>query len=80
MDEMMITNGIMYSVSRNRVFGLAEIPSHGIKVEIYSDFYGMSSESPQNENLSSMNYFEKTAEKLKGHSATGLTQVCLLTY
>ena len=75
----MITNGIMYSVSRNRVFGLAEIPSHGIKVEIYSDFYGMG-ESPKNENLSNMNYFENTAEKLKGHSATGLTQVSLLAY
>ena len=76
----MITNGIMYSVSRNRVFGLAEIPHHGIKVEIYSDFYGMSCESPKNENLSNMNYFENTAEKLKGHSATGLTQVSLLAY
>ena len=57
------------------MFGLAEIPSHGIKVEIYSDFYGMSCESPKNENLSNMNYFDDTAEKLKGHSATGLTQV-----
>ena len=75
----MITNGIMYSVSRNRVFDLAEIPSHGIKVEIHNDFYGMSCESSKNENLNNMNYFDDTAEKLKGHSATGLTQVSLLT-
>ena len=73
----MITNGIMYSISRNRVFGLAEVAAHGIKAEIYTDFYGMKSDSPQEENLSNMKYFENTAEKLKGHSATGLTQVLL---
>ena len=69
MDEMMITNGIMYSISRNRVFGLAEIAAHGIKTEIYTEFYGMKYDSPHSENLSNMKYFDNTAEKLKGHSA-----------
>ena len=46
-DEMMITNGIMYSVTRNKVFGLAEIASHRIKNEIYQDFYNMKSENTQ---------------------------------
>jgi hypothetical protein len=74
-DEMMITNGIIYSVSRNKVFGLAETASHGIQSEIYQDFYGMKEDSNDNDNITSTNYFDETSKKLKGHSATGLTQV-----
>ena len=74
-DEMMITNGIIYSVTRNKVFGLAEIASHGIKSEIYQDFYGMQSEKVHEEKMTSMTYFDETAKKLQGHKATGLTQV-----
>lgn len=75
MDEMIITNGIVYSVSQQKVYGLAELPTHGINIEIYSDFYGMNSEKPQSEDLSRMTYFDETSKKLSGHSATGLTQV-----
>ena len=71
----MITNGIVYSVSQQKVYGLAELPSHGIINEIYSDFYGMNSDKPQSEDLSRMTYFDETSKKLSGHSATGLTQV-----
>lgn len=74
-DEMMITNGIMYSVTRNKVFGLAEIASHRIKNEIYQDFYNMKSENTQQENMTKMTFFDDTSKKLKGHTATGLTQV-----
>ena len=74
-DEMMITNGIMYSVTRKKVFGLAEIATHRIKNEIYQDFYEMKSESSQEEKLTNMTYFDDTSKKLKGHTATGLTQV-----
>ena len=31
-DEMIITNGIVYSVSQQKVFGLAELGSHEIKI------------------------------------------------
>ena len=75
MDEMIITNGIVYSVSQQKVYGLAELPSHGIINEIYSDFYGMNSDKPQSEDLSRMTYFDESSKKLIGHSATGLTQV-----
>ena len=75
MDEMMITNGIVYSVSQQKVYGLAELPPHGINTEIYNDFYGMSSDMPNSEDLSRMTYFDETSKKLTGHSATGLTQV-----
>ena len=74
-DEMMITNGIMYSVTRKKVFGLAEIAKHRIKNEIYQDFYEMKSENSQEEKLTIMTYFDDTSKKLKGHTATGLTQV-----
>lgn len=74
-DEMMITNGIIYSVSRNKVFGLAETASHGIQSEIYQDFYGMKEDNNDNDNITSTNYFDETSKKLKGYSATGLTQV-----
>ena len=74
-DEMMITNGIIYSVSRNKVFGLAETASHGIQSEIYQDFYGMQDDKIESDNISSTNYFDETSKKLKGHLATGLTQV-----
>ena len=77
-DEMMITNGIMYSVTRNKVFGLAEISTHGIKNEIYQDFYGMNSNELKQEKMTNMKYFDETAQKLKGHTATGLTQVMIL--
>lgn len=79
-DEMMITNGIIYSVSRNKVFGLAETASHGIQSEIYQDFYGMQEDKNENDNIISTNYFDETSKKLKGHSATGLTQVFHFTY
>ena len=75
MDEMIITNGIVYSVSQQKVYGLAELPSHGIINEIYNDFYGMNSDKPQSEDLSRMTYFDESSKKLIGHSATGLTQV-----
>lgn len=71
----MITNGIVYSVSQQKVYGLAELPSHGINKEIYHDFYEMSSDKPKSEDLSRMTYFDETSKKLTGHSATGLTQV-----
>ena len=76
--EMMITNGIMYSVTRNKVFGLAEISTHGIKNEIYQDFYGMNSNELKQEKMTNMNYYDETSQKLKGHAATGLTQVIIL--
>ena len=60
MDEMMITNGIVYSVSQQKVYGLAELPSHGINNEIYHDFYQMSSDKPNSEDLSRMTYFDET--------------------
>ena len=74
-DEMMITNGIMYSVTRKKVFGLAEIATHRIKNEIYQDFYEMKSDNSQQESLNNMTYFDNTSKKLKSHTATGLTQV-----
>ena len=75
MDEMIITNGIVYSVSQQKVFGLAELPRHAIKNKIYQNFYGMDSEIPNKDNISNLSYFNETANKLSGHSATGLTQV-----
>ena len=80
MDEMIITNGIVYSVSQQKVYGLAELPSHGINREIYHDFYGMDCEKVKSEDLSKMAYFDETLTKLSGHSATGLTQVHYNTY
>lgn len=74
-DEMMITNGIICSVSRNKVFGLAETASHRIQYETYQDFYGMKEDNNDNDNITSTNYFDETSKKLKGYSATGLTQV-----
>lgn len=75
MDEMIITNGIVYSASQQKVYGLAEIPSHGINREIYHAFYGMDCEKVKSEDLSKMTYFDETLSKLSGYSATGLTQV-----
>ena len=75
MDEMIITNGIIYSVSQQKVYGLAELPSHGIIKEIYHDFYGMSCNEVVGEDMSRMTYFDETSKKLSGHTATGLTQV-----
>lgn len=75
MDEMIITNGIVYSVSQQKVYGLAELPAHGINREIYHDFYGMNSDKTNEEDLSKMSYFDDTLKKLSGYSATGLTQV-----
>ena len=75
MDEMLITNGIVYSVSQKKVYGLAELAGHNIKSEIYHDFYKMDSESGAKEDLSNMSYFNDTADKISGHQATGLTQV-----
>lgn len=75
MDEMIITNGIVYSVTQQKVFGLAELPRHAIKNEIYQNFYGMDSETPHKDNITDFSYFNKTANKLTGHTATGLTQV-----
>lgn len=75
-DEMMITSGIVYSVTHQKVFGLCEIAPHGIKTEIYQDFYDMKSDgSTKCDNPQAMSYFTDTAKKLVGHSATGLTQV-----
>lgn len=34
-DEMMITNGIVYPVSQQKVFGLSDIKLHEVKSEIY---------------------------------------------
>ena len=75
MDEMIITNGIVYSVSQQKVYGLAELPAHGIQREIYHDFYGMNCEKAPHEDLTKMSYFDDTLKKLSGYSATGLTQV-----
>lgn len=75
MDEMIITNGIVYSVTQQKVFGLAELPRHAIKNEIYQNFYGMDSDTPHKDNISDFSYFNETATKLSGHTATGLTQV-----
>ena len=75
MDEMIITNGIVYSVSQQKVFGLAELPRHAIKNEIYQNFYGMDSDTPRKDNISEFSYFNETANKMSGHTATGLTQV-----
>ena len=78
MDEMIITNGIMYSVSQQKVYGLAEMPSHGINNEIYHDFYRMNCNETVVEDMSRMTYFDETSNKLSGHTATGLTQVFIL--
>jgi hypothetical protein len=75
MDEMIITSGIVYSVSQQKVYGLSELAGHSIKTEIYHDFYKMDSQGDTNEDLSKMSYFNDIAEKLEGHKATGLTQV-----
>jgi hypothetical protein len=75
MDEMIITNGIVYSVSHQKVYGLAELPAHAINREIYHDFYGMNCDKTCDEDLSKMSYFDDTLKKLPGYSATGLTQV-----
>lgn len=75
MDEMLITNGIVYSVSQQKVYGLAELDGHHIKKEIYHDLFKMDSESVAKEDLSTMAYFSDTADKLTGHVVTGLTQV-----
>ena len=72
---MIITNGIVYSVSQQKVFGLAELPRHAIKSEIYQNFYEMDSDTPKDDNISEFSYFNETANKLSGHSSTGLTQV-----
>lgn len=69
---MIITNGIVYSVSQKKVFGLAELGSHEIKKEIYQNFYEM---DPDNQKEEDFGDFTKTAEKLSGNTATGLTQV-----
>ena len=75
MDEMIITNGIVYSVSQQKVYGLAELPCHVIKNQIYQDFYHMNSDDNKMDDISENKYFDSTAEKLNGYSATGLTQV-----
>ena len=80
MDEMIITNGIVYSVSQQKVYGLAELPAHAINREIYHDFYGMNCDKTCDEDSSKMSYFDDTLKKLPGYSATGLTQVCYLMY
>jgi hypothetical protein len=80
MDEMIITNGIVYSVSQQKVFGLAELPRHSIKNEIYQNFYGMNTETPGTDNVSEYSYFNETSNKLAGHTATGLTQVNCIIY
>lgn len=75
-DEMMITSGIVYSVNQQKVFGLCEVAPHGIKNEIYQDFYEMKPDNNSKcDNPRTMSYFTDTAKKLVGHSATGLTQV-----
>jgi hypothetical protein len=75
MDEMIITNGIVYSVSQQKVYGLSELSGHNIKTEIYHDFYKMDSNGQTKEDLSKVSYFNDTAEKMEGYKATGLTQV-----
>jgi 3-dehydroquinate dehydratase len=75
MDEMIITSGIVYSVSQQEVYDLSELTGHNIKTVIYHDFHKMDSQDETNEDLSKMSYFNHTAEKLEGHKATGLTQV-----
>ena len=75
MDEMLITNGIVYSVSQQKVYGLAELDIHSVKKEIYHDFYKMDSTGEVKDDLSTMAYFSDAADKLTGHVATGLTQV-----
>ena len=75
MDVMIITNGIVSSVSHQKVYGLAELPAHRIQKEIYHDFYGMNCDKASNDDLTKMSYFDETLKKLSGYSATGLTQV-----
>ena len=75
MDEMIITNGIVYSVSKQKECGLCELPSHAIKSQIYQEFYEMNSEESKIDKISETQYFESTASKLSGYTATGLTQV-----
>lgn len=67
-DEMIITNGIVYSVTQQKVFGLAELQCHDIKREIYQKI----------DNVSEHSYFKDTDDKLSGHTATGLTQVKII--
>jgi hypothetical protein len=74
-DEMMITNGIVYNVSQQKKIGLSDTKPHEIESEIYQDFYGMKTDSNKEDNLNRVSYFTDTANKLPGHTATGLTQV-----
>ena len=80
MDEMLITNGIVYSVSQQKVYGLAELDVHNIKKEIYHDFFKMETTGEVKDDLSTMAYFSETADKLTGHVATGLTQVQIIVF
>ena len=75
MDEMIVTNGIVYSVSQQKIFGLAEMPCHAVKNEIYQNFYGMDPDKLDDDEFSSSSFFSKTSAKLVGHTVTGLTQV-----
>ena len=59
------------------MYGLAELPSHGIIIETYYDFYGINCNEVVGEDMSRMTYFDETSKKLSGHTATGLTQVFL---
>lgn len=75
MDEMIITNGIVYSVSQQKVYGLADLTCHAVKNQIYQDFYKMNPDEVKMEDISGTKSYDSTAAKLNGHSATGLTQV-----
>ena len=65
-------------VSRQKVYGFAEVPAHAIKREILHDFYGMNCGKTCDEDITKMSYFDD--KKLSGYSATGLTQVYYLMY
>ena len=40
-DEMIINNGIIYSFTHHKVFGLSDVPAHRIKQHLFCDFNEM---------------------------------------
>ena len=68
-----MTNGIIYSVSQQKVFG----PCHAVKNEIYQKIYGMDPDKLYDDEFSNSSFFSKTSAKLVGHTATGLRAIVI---
>ena len=75
MDEMIIVNGIIYSVTHQKVYGLSDLPAHRIKQHLFCDFNQMDTTISNTEDIADHQYFKKTEKKLDGNKASGFTQV-----